>query len=347
MYEQSCFIMMPFNDRFQSYYDKIFSPVVTDVGLNPVKVDEIYTPTQISVDIFQLIQSASIILADVTGKNPNVNYELGIAHALGKKTIIITQGDDDVPFDYRHLRYIVYDTRYAGWEDKLAERIKVSIQATLLMNSPTTFIAGDNLKHLFSFLENTALDVSYEISKTTIIESDLQGNCQVEQKWTVKARSDITHIIHGVVGDEPGSIKLLRSYDKTNGVDLNTLTSIGDEKRVRYIIFLSKMLQQGETLQFDLSYSAEKYLDHLFSKGSITMFQRPNSRRGVYYNYRRDVYIFPESNLTKTLSVKPNGSGAREDVTVEEKEGIVSVSVELDWPEPYSGIYSYEIVKAR
>jgi len=338
-----CFVMMPFSDRFQGYYTHIFSPVLHQVGLLPVKVDEIYTPTQISHDIFELIQKAEIILADVTGKNANVNYELGIAHALGKKTVIITQSENDVPFDYKHLRYIQYDTSYAEWERKLAEKVKKSVQSTLNMNTPSTYVTGDKLTDSFTFLQDTALDASYEISKNTIIESDLEGNCHVRQDWTIKARSDLSHFIHGVVGDEAGAIHLLRSYDKTNGIELKSLTSIGTEKRARYIIFLSKMLMSGESLSLDLEYTAENYLSHLFSKGAITMFQRSNSKRGVFYNSRKDVYIFPESDFTRKLTAKSDGSITKEIVDTKIDGGKVTVSIDLTWSEPYSGVYSYKI----
>jgi hypothetical protein len=44
-----------------------------------------------------------------TGKNPNVFYEVGVAHTVGKEVILVTQSMDDVPFDLRHLRCIVYE----------------------------------------------------------------------------------------------------------------------------------------------------------------------------------------------------------------------------------------------
>lgn len=61
-----------------------------------------------------------MVVADVTDKNPNVFYEMGLAHALGKTTIIIKQKDaPPVPFDLRNYRYFEYDTRklteLKGW----------------------------------------------------------------------------------------------------------------------------------------------------------------------------------------------------------------------------------------
>jgi hypothetical protein len=71
-----------------------------------------------------------LIVADVTGKNPNVFYELGLAHTIGKDVIIITQSDDDVPFDLKYLRYIKYVDNTAGWKT-LAGNLDKFIQSTL------------------------------------------------------------------------------------------------------------------------------------------------------------------------------------------------------------------------
>ena len=57
-------------------------------------------------DILELISTSKVIICDLSGKNPNVFYEAGIAHTLGKEVILITQHESDVPFDLRPLRYI-------------------------------------------------------------------------------------------------------------------------------------------------------------------------------------------------------------------------------------------------
>lgn len=58
--------------------------------------------------IFNQISKAGIIVADMTGRNPNVFYEVGYAHALGKITLLLTQNADDIPFDLKHRQHTVY-----------------------------------------------------------------------------------------------------------------------------------------------------------------------------------------------------------------------------------------------
>lgn len=123
-----CFVLMPFKEPFNSYYNQIIKGAVMEAGLDPLRGDEIYGTQAIIRDIWDQIWRAQIIIADVTDKNPNVNYELGLCHALGIPTILITKRIEDVPFDYRHRRSIVYNTEEAGWDRKLKESLKKTIE---------------------------------------------------------------------------------------------------------------------------------------------------------------------------------------------------------------------------
>lgn len=123
----SCFVLMPFSEPHIEYFVGIIQPAARDAGLIATKADDIYGTAPIIQDIWNQIWKARAVIADVTDRNPNVNYELGICHALGVPTVLITQNLADVPFDYRHIRCIVYDTKRVNWEEKL----KVAITKTL------------------------------------------------------------------------------------------------------------------------------------------------------------------------------------------------------------------------
>jgi hypothetical protein len=70
-----------------------------------MKADEIFAPANyITKNIWQLINRSSLLIADVTITNPNVFYELGIAHTIGRDVIIIPQNKDDIPFDIQSLQ---------------------------------------------------------------------------------------------------------------------------------------------------------------------------------------------------------------------------------------------------
>lgn len=125
------FAIMPFGRPFDRYYQQIIKPVANDLGRRAVRSDELYGTGAIVADIWARIWQSAVVVADVTGKNPNVNYELGLCHALGVPTILMTRSIEDVPFDYRHRRCIVYDTNQAGWETKLKSDIRNTIEAVL------------------------------------------------------------------------------------------------------------------------------------------------------------------------------------------------------------------------
>jgi hypothetical protein len=98
--------IMPFNDIFT---DHIKPTVELIDNIKCYRADNIYDNKPIIEDIWKTINEASIIISELTGRNPNVFYETGIAHTIGKEVILITQNIEDIPFDLRHLRCIVYD----------------------------------------------------------------------------------------------------------------------------------------------------------------------------------------------------------------------------------------------
>lgn len=99
--------MMPFDLAFASVYSAI-EAAAGNAGLSVLRADNIWKHTAVVQDIFSLIFRSRIVVCDFTGKNPNVFYEAGIAHTLGKHVVPITQHADDIPFDLRHHRYCQY-----------------------------------------------------------------------------------------------------------------------------------------------------------------------------------------------------------------------------------------------
>lgn len=99
--------MMPFHPSFDSVYAELQKTVKT-VGLSCRRADDIWENPAIIQDVVSLIDHSKIVICDCSGRNPNVFYEIGIAHTLGRETILITQSESDIPFDLRHLRFVKY-----------------------------------------------------------------------------------------------------------------------------------------------------------------------------------------------------------------------------------------------
>lgn len=163
-----CFAIMPFGGWFDDYYTTIYCPAIENAGLKPCRADDLYRPSTIVHDIWSYTKRAKLILADLTGKNANVFYELGLAHALAKPAILVVENMDDVPFDLRALRIIEYDKNAPNWGDVLKDKIETSIRE--VMDSPAQSV-------LPAFLE-----VKESSKKTTVTE---------REKELIEMRQDI------------------------------------------------------------------------------------------------------------------------------------------------------------
>ena len=106
-------VMMPFNAAFVPVYAAIQAAGVA-CDLVTRRADEIWEAPGIIQDVVSLIDRGRIVVCDLTDRNPNVFYEAGIGHTLGREVIIITQTEHDVPFDLRHLRHIRYSNDPQG-----------------------------------------------------------------------------------------------------------------------------------------------------------------------------------------------------------------------------------------
>lgn len=112
---KAMFVLMPFHKGFEGVYGLI-REVGESLGLRVFRADEMTSPGLITDQIFEAIFRAGIILADITGKNPNVLYEIGLAHSLMKETILISQVGETIPFDIASMRVIMYENTVSGSE---------------------------------------------------------------------------------------------------------------------------------------------------------------------------------------------------------------------------------------
>ena len=142
----TCFVMMPFGEWFDRYYQDIYTPAIKEAGFEPIRADELFTTGSVVEQIWEQIQKAKVLLADLSGKNANVFYELGLAHAAKKPVVFTSSSVDDVPFDLRHLRVIIYDTREPEWASRLRKSISDYLRNA--MKEPEK-----SIPHPFRFLE--------------------------------------------------------------------------------------------------------------------------------------------------------------------------------------------------
>lgn len=112
-------VMMPFDAGLSGVYSAIQTACL-NASFRAVRADSIWDNSTIIQDIFDLIYRSTVVVVDFTGKNPNVMYETGIAHTLGKLVVPISQSIDDIPFDMRHHRVLKYLNNDQGLNDLTA-----------------------------------------------------------------------------------------------------------------------------------------------------------------------------------------------------------------------------------
>ncbi|MGC4037615.1 MAG: toll/interleukin-1 receptor domain-containing protein [Chitinophagaceae bacterium] len=127
-----CFIVMPFgNENLDVVYEDFIKPSIENsCNLVCERGDDVFGSNIIMEDISRSIKRARLIVADLTGRNPNVFYEVGIAHTLNKSVLLLAQNVDDVPFDLRHRRVLIYDYSPKGCK-KLEKDIVKSVNSIL------------------------------------------------------------------------------------------------------------------------------------------------------------------------------------------------------------------------
>jgi hypothetical protein len=125
-YQSDILVFMPFAGELGPVYEDHLKSVAQKLGKSIARADDFFTSDQIVNEIWTALVTSKLVIADCTQRNSNVFYELGLAHAVGKPTILITQNSDDIPFDLRHRRYLRYELTPRGmkhFEESLEKTI--------------------------------------------------------------------------------------------------------------------------------------------------------------------------------------------------------------------------------
>ena len=135
------FVIMPFDEEVDDVYEHFMKPLLEDVGFSVDRADDIDSQQNILRDILERIDKSELIIADLTNGNPNVFYELGLAHALRKPVILLTQDIEGVPFDLKSYRLLEYSTHFYKIRDakeKLTRYADGFLKKSIQFGSPVT-----------------------------------------------------------------------------------------------------------------------------------------------------------------------------------------------------------------
>jgi len=234
---KKCFIVMPISDQdgyekshFTRVYNHLIKPACERAGFEPIRADDEVKTNYIALDIVKKIIESDIVLCDLSSKNPNVLYELGIRQAFNKKVVLIKDKKTGRIFDIQGFRTIDYDESL-----RIDEVEKGISQISTALKETFTSKDGDinSFIQLLSIIPAT-LDKNIEISPESSIIMDLLNN--------------ISERIFKIEENTPTQIK-------NNGIKtLNETIINGMSFKIGQKIYIDDNQLVGELIDFDHNY---------------------------------------------------------------------------------------------
>jgi hypothetical protein len=195
--ENTCFVISPIgkegtqeHSKFKDVFEYIIKKAVKESGyeLRVARADDINRTGSFIKDILENIHSSFVVIADLTGQNPNVFYELGVRHCLAPRTILIAQSLDDIPTDLREYRTIVYDTSAKGatqFQTRLSAYLEEIYKEPNRPDNPVLDRLSGVIDNRIALLERENYDLKQQLSKvlqTGVKEAGLKPSVSVRQR---------------------------------------------------------------------------------------------------------------------------------------------------------------------
>lgn len=248
-----CFVIMPFGNRqaepdrareLDLLYDRLIKPAVESVGI-PGRPGEHVTchrgdkeprPGEVITHIIENLVSADVAIADLSGRNPNVFYELGVRHAVNDNTILIARAEEDIPFDLRGQRFIIYRLDLEGGlrlRDALVQAIEDILKAPKRVDNPVRRYLFDQEKEK---IETRGTPPGYDVVKELLAEV---ASLRREFKEQL---AEVRHIMNAVTGaqEKPPS-------KGCQVLELKLLEGVWKAEQ-RHSIYCARLMENGELL---------------------------------------------------------------------------------------------------
>ncbi len=266
----NAFVIMPFSKDFDDVYNFGIKETAKEHEVNAFRLDEQLFDEGMLERIYKEIQEADFIIADLSGKNANVFYELGFAHALDKLCILVTNDVDNIPFDLKHKRHIVYGTSIKYLKTQLSSNIKWAVNEieSRKKNPFKISLKTDGILNNTSENSEVILDLKIDIeniSKTTIKNISAIYFYSLKP-WTITqdgnklptTKSDIKGYNHRYFLKPPVDTLLKNGWTQTELKSHFIIASKwrGDEIKDNYNIggkILMKINTDKETFDFELT----------------------------------------------------------------------------------------------
>lgn len=261
------FVLMPFAEEYTTFYEQVIKTTIEKMNLLCKRADDFFGPRRIMNDIYACIEDSKFILADFGGRNPNVFFEVGISHALGKSVLQLTRTLADVPPKLQSTRCHIYSDTVSGAE-KLKPVLENTIKEMEDTNYPPLFARKDYKvipKSCFALLPNNDIGQQTYNELINPVMNEIKHKC-VKSEQIFNSVSVLDEI-----------------WDRLNTVDLIVADITGRDADVFYLTGLAYGLgkriiyltQDQEDVPFDLKersclvYSLKSYKEAMEAQKAL------------------------------------------------------------------------------
>ena len=317
------FIVMPFSKEYDKVYTCI-KKVLRKSGINPIRADEIQQSTPFTEDIENNIRSCDLVIVDASEENLNVYYELGLASALKKDLIILSQNAAHIPSDTRHIRHLVYDyanlktleTELTGWVEKTrAYVLKASRESYKVLNRGEIFT---NITDATLYLDSSAVE-SKEVIRKAIYQ-----RVPISTKWIYSTErgaeiwlrlcgdADYQYYADSIDFFTKNTNKILEIIGDEIVVNSPDYISVGCGNGTKDKIFLNTLLGRQNNPREDVFYYPLDISTKLIAHSIINITSVPSIKSRLkikainadFYNIRSFMPVYqyrPEPNIITML----------------------------------------------
>jgi len=261
--KKTCFIVMPISDvdgydagHFKRVYEHIIKPACEATGLVPIRADDVAATNYIAVDILDKILNSDFVICDLSARNPNVMYELGVRHAFDKPVVLIKDARTSRVFDIQGLR--TYDYNESLRVDTVARdvaELTKAVRETMAAGTETV----NSMIRLLS-VQKAAIGKPTHVSDDTALVlnalndlgrrlTKLEGTSATSRQWVSSTTSDmmipraeLNRLFTTVISNPPSSGDAPLTTPNGDVVKPGDVIFVGDPPRQR----LGKLLTVGD-----------------------------------------------------------------------------------------------------
>lgn len=197
---KTCFIVCPIGPsdspirkRSDKLFRHIISPICSECGFNPIRIDQENQPGSITEGILQHLSNDDLVIADITDSNPNAFYEIGYRSALNKPAIHLMEKGSTIPFDVSSIRAINYDLADLDCVEETKDRLRQTIQSMNFDNTPSneqslsTNLGSSILQEIYKLQDTVATlstTISAQSNNTVSLLADKLANANTKSPET-------------------------------------------------------------------------------------------------------------------------------------------------------------------